>query len=309
MIEICDIESYIPSKKISNYEKKNDFKLSDNFIESKLGVKSVSRIEKSQFASDLCCIAFERLIARKINLDTDDLDILIVCTQNPDYSLPHTSAIVHGKLDFPSKCAAFDISIGCSGYVYSLAVIESLMNLNDMSNGLLFTADPYSKIIDEKDKSTSLLFGDAATVTYISRKPVFHSSKFTFGTQGKNFDYLICKNKKLSMKGREIFNFVARVVPEDVKKVLEINGLEINDIDRFLFHQGSKYIIDFLIKRIGLPKGKTPYAIENYGNTVSSSIPIMLKDYLTDTSVNRILISGFGVGLSWASGILNKTKK
>jgi 3-oxoacyl-[acyl-carrier-protein] synthase-3 len=108
------------------------------------------------------------------------------------------------------------------------------------------------------------------------------------------------------MNGREIFNFAARTVPSDVKRVLELNNLQIDDIDRFLLHQGSKYIVDFLIKRLGLPEEKTPYVIEDYGNTVSSSIPIMLKPLLSDTTVSRVLISGFGVGLSWASGILTR---
>jgi 3-oxoacyl-[acyl-carrier-protein] synthase-3 len=240
------------------------------------------------------------------NLNPEDINVVVVCTQNPDYSLPHTSAIVHGKLNLPEKVGAFDISIGCSGYIYALAVIEGLMKATHMKNGLLFTADPYSKIINEDDKNTALLFGDAATVTYISEDPIFISGEFTFGTKGKDFEHLICRNNELVMDGREIFNFAAKKVPVDIKKALEINNLEVNDIDRFLLHQGSKFIIDFLIKRIGLPKEKTPYVIKDYGNTVSSSIPIMLKDFIFDKSISRILISGFGVGLSWASTVLRR---
>jgi 3-oxoacyl-[acyl-carrier-protein] synthase-3 len=306
MIGISDIEIYIPSKRISNYEKTGKFQVSNEFIESKIGVKSVSRIKNSEATSDLCCIAFEKLIANKTKIKLNDIDVLIVCTQTPDYSLPHTSAIVHGKLNFPERTAAFDISLGCSGYIYALAVIESLMKAAHMKNGLLFTADPYSKIINEDDKNTALLFGDAATVTHISEDPIFISGKYTFGTKGKDFEHLICRNNQLEMNGREIFNFAVEKVPVDIKKALEINNLEVNDIDRFLLHQGSKFIIDFLIKRIGLPKEKTPYVIQDYGNTVSSSIPIMLKDFIFDKSINRILISGFGVGLSWASTVLTR---
>lgn len=308
MLGICDIASFIPENKVSNYDKINKFQISDDFIENKLGVKSVSRIGQNQNASDICCLAYESLMSHELQLDPSEIDVIIVCTQNPDCNLPHTSAIVHGKLNLPEKCAAFDISLGCSGYVYALAVIESLMKSHDMKNGLLFTADPYSKIIDEDDKNTALLFGDAATVTYIGKNPVLSSGKFTFGTRGKDFNYLICNDKKLSMNGREIFNFAARTVPEDLKKALEINNLKMNDIDRFLLHQASKYMIDFLIKRAGLSKGKTPYVIEDYGNTVSSSIPIMLNDIIFDTKINRILISGFGVGLSWASTVLTRNR-
>jgi 3-oxoacyl-[acyl-carrier-protein] synthase-3 len=306
MIGISDIEIYIPSKRISNYEKTGKFKLSNEFIDSKIGVKSVSRINNSEATSDLCCIAFEKLAANKTKIKLNDIDVIIVCTQTPDYSLPHTSAIVHGKLNLPESIAAFDISLGCSGYIYALAVIESLMKTTHMKNGLLFTADPYSKIINEDDKNTALLFGDAATVTHISEDPIFNTGKYTFGTKGKDFEYLICRNNVLEMNGREIFNFIAKKVPVDIKRALEINNLKVNDIDRFLLHQGSKFIIDFLIKRIGLPKEKTPYVIKDYGNTVSSSIPIMIKDFIFDKSINRILISGFGVGLSWASTVLTR---
>ena len=192
MLGICNMASFIPENKTSNYDKKNKFQISDDFIENKLGVRSVSRIGQNQNASDLCKMAFENLMSQKLPLDPGDTDVIIVCTQNPDYNLPHTSAIVHGKLNLPEKCAAFDISIGCSGYVYALAVIESLMKSHGMKNGLLCTADPYSKIIDEDDKNTALLFGDAATVTYIGQDPVLSSGNFSFRTRGRDYNYLIC---------------------------------------------------------------------------------------------------------------------
>lgn len=305
MIGICDIATYIPKRRISNYEKKEMFNIDDDFIETKIGVKSVSRMDPEQATSDLCLMAYNKLMEHT-DLDPSSIDVIIVCTQNPDYSLPHIAAIVHGKLDLPENCAAFDISLGCSGYVYGLSVIENFMLSAGMKYGLFFTADPYSKVIDENDKNTSLLFGDAATVTYMGEDPIFTSGKFTFGTRGKDFEHLICRNKTLFMNGREIFNFAARTVPADIKKVLEKNNLCIKDIDRFLLHQGSKFIVDFLIKKAGLPRDKTPYAIQDYGNTVSSSIPLMLEPLLSDFQVRRVLISGFGVGLSWASGILSR---
>jgi 3-oxoacyl-[acyl-carrier-protein] synthase-3 len=309
MLGICNIAYYIPEKRINNYERKEKFNISDDFIENKLGIKQISRMDKNQNTSDLCCAAYEELLKYHDNLDSDKIDILIVCTQNPDWQVPHTAAIVHGKLGFNQNCAAFDISLGCSGYVYALSVIKSIMKSERMRYGLLFTADPYSKVIDVEDKNTSLLFGDAATVTYISYDPILIMKRFTFGTRGKDFEHLICRDNKLRMNGREIFNFAARTIPNEIKKVIKINKLLMSDIDKFLFHQGSKYITDFLIKRIGLQKDKAPFVIEDYGNTVSSSIPIMLQDVLTDKSIRRVLICGFGVGLSWASGILEKITK
>ena len=306
MSGICEIGSYIPDNRIDNYQRMEQFQITPDFIEKKVGVKSVSRSDPSQDTSDLCCMAYQDLVERRPDIDSNNIELIVVVTQNPDYQLPNTASIVHGKLAFPDRCAAFDISVGCSGYIYGLSIVESLMKSTGMSNGLLFTADPYSKIIDEQDKNTSLLFGDAASVTYIGRTATFKAGKFTFGTKGGEFKHLICENKMLSMNGREIFNFAARTIPDDVKNVLLKNSFATDDIDLFLFHQASKFVIDFLIKKLGLPKEKVPYSIADYGNTVSSSIPIILKDYLSNPLIKTILISGFGVGLSWASTILTR---
>jgi 3-oxoacyl-[acyl-carrier-protein] synthase III len=307
MIGICNIATYIPENRINNLDRKKEFNISDDFIVNKLGVQKVSRKRPNENTSDLCCTVYQKLLENTPQFDPQNIDVIAVTTQNPDFGLPHTAAIVHGKLGLSESCAAFDISLGCSGYVYGLSILESFMKASNMKSGLLFTADPYSKIIDPTDKSTSLLFGDAASVTYIGENPLFSIGKFSFGTQGKGYAFLINRQGTLSMNGREIFNFSARKIPEDIKKVLELNHLGLDQIDRFLLHQGSKYIVDFIARRLGIPRRKVPYVIENYGNTVSSSIPIMLQDILPDPAINRILLSGFGVGLSWASGILTRT--
>jgi len=303
VIGISNIGIYIPEQRLSNYERKEQFNLTDDFIRTKLGVGSVSRMRTDQDTSDLCCLAYQNL-RESAGIDASKVEVLAVCTQNPDYRLPHVSAIVHGKLSMPEGCAAFDLSIGCSGYVYGLSVVQGFMAANGMHEGLFFTADPYSKILDPDDKNTSVLFGDAASVTHLSDRGIFRLGRFTFGTRGKDWRHLACINDRLSMNGREIFNFAASTVPPDVSRVLKINGLSLEDIDRFLLHQGSRFIVDFLIKRLGLTREKVPFMMEEYGNTVSSSIPIILKPLIHDPDVHRILISGFGVGLSWASGIL-----
>ncbi len=307
MSGICQIGTFIPDIRIDNYQRMDQFEITPDFIENKIGVKSVSRLEPGQDTSDLCCLAYQDLLGRCADFDPKAVEIIVVVTQNPDYRLPNTASIIHGKLGFPAKCASFDISVGCSGYVYGLSVMESLMQSLGLRHGLLFTADPYSKIIDGRDKNTALLFGDAASVTYLGDGAVFKIGEFTFGTKGSDYKFLICEDNTLTMNGREIFNFAARTIPDDVKELLQKSGLTMDAIDLFLFHQASKFVIDFLAKRLGVPTEKVPYAVENYGNTVSSSIPILLKDYLTNPEINHILISGFGVGLSWASTILTRT--
>jgi len=238
------------------------------------------------------------------------VDCLIVCTQNPDGSgLPHTSAVVHGKLGLPQECACFDIALGCSGYVYGLSIIKAFMRDNGMATGLLFTADPYSKIIDPQDKSTVLLFGDAATASLIEDSPdAWVPGPFRLGTCGKDGGALENRSGTLHMNGRAVFTFSATAVPPQVSALLKDTGLGPADIDLFLFHQGSKFIVDQLAKRLALPAEKVPMNLAGQGNTISSSVPLLLQQHLADAGLHRILLSGFGVGLSWASCLLTRTR-
>lgn len=304
MLGITDIASYLPDNKLSNYDRKDKFDIDDDFIEQKIGVKSYSVKEEGHKTSDLCVKAFNNL-ERKKSIDKSKIDCCIVVTQNPDYNIPHTSAVVHSKLNLPNNCACFDISLGCSGYVYGLSNIISFMKNNNLKNGLLFTADPYSEIVDQNDKNTALLFGDAATVTYISEDSVLELKDILFGTDGSNYKELICENGKLYMNGRAVFTFTATMIPKHISQLLEKNNFADKDIDKYILHQGSKYIVDTIRKRLKADESKVVFDIYDYGNTVSSSIPIILEKELSKNS-NRIVISGFGVGLSWASAILER---
>lgn len=305
MLGIEEIGSYIPEGRVSNYSKKECFDITDTFLEEKIGVKEISVKDTSEDTSDLCIKAFNNL-TEKTSIDKEKIDVLIVVTQNPDTNIPHCSAIVHGKLGIAVHCACFDISLGCSGYVYALSVIQSMMKEHGFKRGLLFTADPYSKIIDPNDKNTSLLFGDAATVSLITENPKFVTGKFIFGTIGKLYKELECKDNKLFMNGRAVFNFAAKMVPHDIRKLLKSNDLSSDDIDKFIFHQGSKIIVDTLAKRLDLPGEKVVFDIFNYGNTVSSSIPLLLQNEFKNNKDQLLVICGFGVGLSLASTVLRR---
>ncbi len=226
-------------------------------------------------------------------------------TQNPDFNIPHTSAIVHGKLDLPQECACFDISLGCSGYVYGLSNIISFMKNNDLKNGLLFTADPYSEIVDKEDKNTALLFGDGATVTYINDDAKFIPIDFSFGTNGSAYKELLCEDK-FYMNGRAVFSFTATTIPKHIKAILQKNELEDNNIDKYILHQGSKYIVDTIRKRLKVDESKVPFDMHEYGNTISSSIPIILEKEMCKDENKIMVLSGFGVGLSWGSAIIKR---
>jgi len=247
--------------------------------------------------------AFNNL-TKKIAIQKENIDIIVVVTQNPDTRLPHASAILHGKLDLPVTCASFDISLGCSGFVYGISAIISFMKENGFKKGVLFTADPYSKIVDQEDKNTSLLFGDAATATLITANAELVPGKFSFGTLGTKFREISLVDDKLYMNGSAVVKFVKRFIPADITKVVEKNGLSLGEIDRFILHQGSKFIVDVIKEDLKLDEKKVPFDIYEYGNTVSSSIPIILEKELHDKSNKNLLLSGFGVGLSWASCVM-----
>ncbi|QLE78830.1 ketoacyl-ACP synthase III [Francisella sp. Scap27] len=305
MIGIEEIASYVPNQRISNYNKKEKFDIDDKFIVDKIGVEYHSVKHEDEKSSDLCVKAFEALV-EKNSIDKSEIDCCIVVTQNPDYNIPHTSAIVHNKLGLSMNCACFDISLGCSGYVYGLSNIISFMKNNNLKNGLLFTADPYSEIVNQDDKNTALLFGDAATVTYVSENPKYSLGDVMFGTDGSNYKELICCNDRLYMNGRAVFTFTATMIPRHIKSLMDKNNILDEDVSKYILHQGSKYIVDTIQKRLKIDAFKVPFSMDNYGNTISSSIPIILEEEITDSNNHLIILSGFGVGLSWASAIIKK---
>lgn len=306
LIGIEAISCNIPTTRISSLDKRESFEISQDFLENKIGVLEVARKPAESETSDLAEHSVRALFDSEV-ARPEEIGCLAVVTQNPDgFGLPHTSAILHGRLGLPNECACFDISLGCSGYVQGLSILSSFMSSNGMKKGLLVTADPYSKIIDPTDRDTALLFGDAASVTLLSDAPVWRLGRFAFGTRGKLHDALqVGSGRKLAMNGRAVFNFSAMEVPGGIKETLSRNDLTIDQIDRVVLHQGSKYIVDTIGKRIGVPE-KTQFYAREYGNAVSSSIPIILANHLAADD-RRVLIAGFGVGLSWATTVLEKS--
>lgn len=306
MIGIEDIGVFIPPGREDNLSKAGRFDLAPGFIEEKIGAVSLARKAPEQKASDLCIEAFQELVRRKPALRKKNIDFLSVVTQNGDFSLPQTSAVLHGKLGLPEYCASFDLSLGCSGYPYALHTAKSFMEANGLKRGLLFTADPYSEIINAREKNTSLLFGDAATVTLLGEDAVWDTGKGVFQTHGEKYETLINRGARLEMNGRAVFNFVMLHIPGALERCIQLNELTENDIDLYALHQASRFIVGNLVKRMDLNPDKVPFNIVEIGNTISSSIPILLQEYLADVTKKTILVSGFGVGLSAATTILRR---
>lgn len=299
---IQNIASYIPAGRHSNLlpEKLSAFGTDEKFVLGKVGVRERAYKDHAEETSTLAGKALSALL-EKAQISRDSIETLVVVTQNPDTNLPHVAAIVHGQAELPETCAAFDISLGCSGYVYGLSIVSSFLQANGMSRGVLITADPYSKIVNPDDKNTAMLFGDAATATLIGREPVFTIGPFSFGTIGKSHEALVCKDGRLSMNGREVFNFAATRVPQDITALLKRCDLEIEDIDAFLFHQGSRYILETIASRLKILPERVRQGLEEIGNTISSSIPLLLEKEMEVPTTQKMVLSGFGVGLSYSS--------
>jgi 3-oxoacyl-[acyl-carrier-protein] synthase-3 len=264
----------------------------------------------------MCVRAFEKLQQRWPG-GWDDVGLLILCTQNPDYKLPHTSSILQARLGLPTTLLAFDLSLGCSGYVVTLAAAKALMNDLRLRRGLVFTCDPYTKVIDPGDKTTVPLFGDAASVTLLEVGGPLEIGTGAFGNDGSMFETLIIRGsgtaksngqpeEPLRMEGRNIFNMLKTQVPPNIRSCLEANGLTLHEVDLFLFHQASAWLLNVLREDLGLPVEKVPTNLENVGNTVSTSIPLLLEDLLRSGRPlpRTLLLSGFGVGLAWSSVVL-----
>lgn len=306
MIGIKSIASYVPSAGIDNYAQGARFGKDESFILGKIGSAFLPRKADEQETSDLCVEAVRTLFANHPELKPEAIDAVIVVTQNGDEEgLPHTAAIVQDKLGLPTHVAAFDISLGCSGYVYGIYAMKGFMEATGLKNGLLITADPYSKIVDPEDRNTTMLFGDAATVTWMGEAPVWALGKSKFGTDGSGAPHLKVSDGTFFMNGRQVFNFALVKVPAHLHELLDDSGLTAADIDAYCIHQGSAAIVDAVARRFeeGEPEKFVKDMVET-GNTVSSSIPLLLEKHAGDSSWQRVAISGFGVGLSWGSALL-----
>ena len=308
MIGIKAIASYLPKKNIDNYEQGKKFGETDKFVLNKIGAVCLPRKEKEQETSDLAEQAVLNLLEQNPQLNKKtDIDALIVITQNPDdEGLPHTSAILQRKLNLPISVAAFDVSLGCSGFVYGLFILKGFLEASGFKNGILVTSDPYSKIVDENDRITSMLFGDAATATWLGEEPEWLLDAVSYGTDGSGSENLKVTNKRLLMNGRQIFNFAATQVEPHIRQLLQREDLNSEDIDLYCLHQGSAAIVDVISKRFDNVSQRFVKDMANTGNTVSSSIPLLLEKVTSKKNMNRILISGFGVGLSIATAIISK---
>lgn len=332
MAFVNSIAYYLPERRLTNEELSGNFpEWSVDKISSKTGIYSRPVAAKDEFASDMAIKAAEKLFAEQ-NISKEAIDFILLCTQSPDYFLPTTACILQDKLGLRKNTGALDFNLGCSGFVYGLALAKGLIDGRMAGNVLLITSETYSKFIHPKDKSNLTIFGDAAAATLISGKGSGGSiGHFDFGTDGSGAGNLMVKqgglryppngelaersddfgnitnDANLYMNGPEIFNFTIAEIPKLIAETLARNGVAQDDIDVFVFHQANRYMLNYLRKKLAVPEEKFYIYLEDCANTVSSTIPIALHQAIKEGKVapgSKVLVAGFGVGYSWAGTVL-----
>jgi 3-oxoacyl-[acyl-carrier-protein] synthase III len=300
-------------------------------IFAKTGIRARRIAAPDECASDLAVRAAQELM-RHLELDPSRVDFLLYCTQTPDYFLPTTACMLQHRLGLPMSCGALDFNLGCSGYVYGLGLTKALIESGQARTVLLVTADTYTKFINPADRSVRTLFGDGAAATLIVAGE--HDTligPFVYGTDGAGAGNLIVRTggqrcavvpnaelvpdesgnartvNDLYMNGAEIFNFTLRVIPRVVEQLLDKAAIDQETVDLFVFHQANRFLLDHLRRKLGIPAERFVIALEQVGNTVSSSIPIALQQaqergQLTPGAL--VMLVGFGVGYSWAATLI-----
>lgn len=292
------------------------------------GIERRRIVTEGVCSSDLCLVAAEKLIA-ELNWDKNDIDCLIFVSQTPDYKLPATSCVLHGKLGLSRDCMTFDISLGCSGWVYGISTMASILGSGNLKKGLLLVGDTVTRTKSPLDKSTYPLFGDAGTATALSFNESATPLQIALFTDGlsydaimiedggyrnpvneKSFEYVdygngIVRNKLQSvLDGSSVFTFGISKAPQSVNTLIEHFGIDKDAVDYFVFHQANMLMNEKIRTKLKLPEEKVPYILKDFGNTSSTSIPLTLVNNIGKQLNNkdlRLIACAFGVGLSWGA--------
>ncbi len=306
----------------------------DSFIKA-IGIERRHVAPANICTSDLCQNAAEHLI-EKLGWNKDDIELLVFVSQTPDYRMPATSCVLQHRLGLPKSCMTIDVSQGCSGYVYGLSVISSLLSSGTIKKGLLLVGNTQSKNINYRDKSVYPLFSDAGSATAFEYSTSGDRYKLSFITDGsgeetiiipdggyrnpitadsfKEEEYeggIIRSRLNLKMQGDEVFPFVVGNVTKATRALYDNYDINKEDIDFFLIHPASRFIIDKLIRKLELPVDKVPIQLKDYGNASNVSIPLLLTTSIQSDVTSRstkLYVSGFGVGLSLGVGVISIDK-
>jgi len=326
------IAYYLPERILTNQELSVLYSgWSAEKILAKTGIEQRHIASTGETAGDLAEQAARKLFATH-QISPDEFDFVLLATQSPDYFLPTTACILQDRLGIPKTAGALDFNLGCSAFIYGLALAKGLIAAGIAKNVLLLTAETYTKHIHPLDKSVRTIFGDAAAATWVSKTDDEEIGQFTLGTDGAGYTKLIVptgglreqrsaesaievtddsgnvrSRDHLFMQGSEIFSFTLEILPSLLNETLAKNGMKKEHIDLFVFHQANAFMLDAIRKALHIPEEKFYINMEDIGNTVSATIPIALERAAQDGALKpgmSVLLAGFGVGLSWGATVL-----
>lgn len=322
----------VPSNRIDNYAYTQYFPADEvREVVDKIGVYERRFADENTCSSDLCFAAAEKLFADN-SIDRSEIDLLVFISQTPDYRMPATSVILQHRLGLQNSTIAFDINLGCSAFIYGMAVVYSMMEKTNLRKALLLDGETRSKVYSPKDRRTAFLFGDGGVAALIERNEKFGESFFSMNSDGSRENLIkinaggyripsspetlkekvvdeygnIRNEEQGYMKGGDVFTFVNREVPTDINRILEYSGRDKDSFDYIIFHQANNFINTHLAKKLKLDVNKIPSTIEKYGNTSSVSVPLTIVSELKDKmqGEKELLLSAFGVGMTWATAIV-----
>ena len=331
-IGISALSAAVPKQIINNYEYTEFFPKDDvKKVVDKVGIYERRFADENTCSSDLCFAAAEKLIADN-GIDKNEIDLLVFISQTPDYRMPATSIILQNRLGLPTSTIAFDINLGCSAFIYGMGVVFSMMQNGCLRKALILDGETRSKVYNPKDRRTAFLFGDGGVAALVERNDKFGESWFSFNSDGSREDLIkipaggyrhmssvetvkekvvdeygnIRSDENGYMNGADVFNFVIKEIPKDLKGLLAYADKTPADLDYILFHQANNFINSYLAKKLKLDTTKIPSTVEKFGNTSSVSVPLTIVSELKDKleGKNTLLLSAFGVGMTWASGII-----
>ncbi len=331
-VGITAISSAVPKHVIKNRDYTDVFSAEEaNEIVEKTGIEERRFADAETCSSDLCYAAAEKLIADNV-VNKEEIDLLVFISQTPDYRMPATSCTLQHRLGLPNSTIAFDITLGCSAFLYGLSVVYGMMERSGLRKALLLDGETRSKVYSPRDRRSAFLFGDGGVAALIERDPKFGRSTFSLNTDGSRADLIMIPAggyRKMSsaetvvekvidefgnmrseeqgyMRGGDVFNFVIREIPRDIKNTVAFAGKEINNFDYVVFHQANNFINTYIAKKMKLDMTKIPTTFAKFGNTSSVSVPLTIVSELQGKLDGKkdLLLSAFGVGMTWATGVI-----
>ena len=333
-VGITAMSAAVPRTVVDNYKYTQYFPEDQvKEVVDKVGVYERRFADEKTCSSDLCYAAAEKLFSDN-NVNRSEIDLLIFISQTPDYRMPATSVILQDRLKLPNSTIAFDINLGCSAFMYGLSVAYSMIsNQSRLRKVLILDGETRSKVYSPKDRRTAFLFGDGGVAALIERDERFGESYFSLNSDGSREGLIkidaggyrnmssaetvkekvvdeygnIRSDEQGYMHGGDVFNFVIREIPKDIKNLCNIAGEDIQSMDYYVFHQANNFINSYISKKMKLDVTKLPSTIAKYGNTSSVSVPLTIVSELKDKLAGdkKLLLSAFGVGMTWATALIH----